>query len=83
MIFSITTRAKNSRFSKIIFKIIKCKFFGNFIKPQKFNDTIKGVTIYAEKKDNEGILYNLYLKRELRKMNFKSLTQKKECLKKL
>ena len=24
-------------------------FFGNFIKPQKFNDTIKGVTIYSDK----------------------------------
>jgi lipopolysaccharide export system permease protein len=29
-------------------------FFGNFIKPQRFNDTIKNVTIYSEKKDNEG-----------------------------
>ena len=25
-------------------------FFDNFIKPKKFNDTIKGLTIYAEKK---------------------------------
>ena len=29
-------------------------FFDNFIKPQRFNDTIKGVTIYSDKKDNEG-----------------------------
>ena len=40
-------------------------FFGNFIKPQRFNDTIKGVTIYTEKKDEEGNLYNLYLKKEI------------------
>ena len=40
-------------------------FFGNFIKPQRFNDTIKGVTIYTEKKDVEGNLYNLYLKKEI------------------
>ena len=40
-------------------------FFGNFIKPQRFNDTIKGVTIYTEKKDAEGNLYNLYLKKEI------------------
>ena len=38
-------------------------FFDNFIKPKKFNDTIKGLTIYAEKKDKDGVLYNLYLKR--------------------
>ena len=25
-------------------------FLGNFIKPQKFNDTMKGITIYSEKK---------------------------------
>ena len=40
-------------------------FFGNFIKPRKFNDTIKGVTIYSEKKDKNGNLYNLYLKKEI------------------
>ena len=40
-------------------------FFGNFIKPRKFNDTIKGVTIYSENKDKNGNLYNLYLKKEI------------------
>ena len=37
-------------------------FLDNFIKPQKFNDTIKGVTIYSDKKDTNGDLTNLYLK---------------------
>ena len=40
-------------------------FYGNFVKPKKFNDTIKGVTIYSERKDKNGVLYNLYLKKEL------------------
>tara|TARA_B100001057_G_scaffold159819_1_gene160491 strand:+ start:1398 stop:2534 length:1137 start_codon:yes stop_codon:yes gene_type:complete len=40
-------------------------FFDNFIKQQKFNDTIKGVTIYTDKKDDDGNLVNLYLKKEL------------------
>ena len=39
-------------------------FFGNFIKSQKFNDTIKGVTIYSDRKDKEGNLFNLYLKKK-------------------
>ena len=43
----------------------KVNFFGNFIKPQKFNDTIKGVTIFSEKKDAEGSLYNIYVKKEV------------------
>tara|TARA_B100000989_G_scaffold236239_1_gene183052 strand:- start:6204 stop:7343 length:1140 start_codon:yes stop_codon:yes gene_type:complete len=45
-------------------------FFDNFIKPQKFNDTIKGVTIYSDKKDENGNLTNLYLKKEIKKDEF-------------
>ncbi len=44
--------------------------FSNFIKPQKFNDTISGITIFSEKKDDEGFLYNLYVKRELENNDF-------------
>ena len=40
-------------------------FLGNFIKPKRFNDTIDGVTIYAERKDLNGNLYNLYIKKDL------------------
>ena len=52
-------------------------FFGNFIKAQRFNDTIKNVTIYSEKKDNEGNLYNLYLKKEINENNFQITYAKK------
>ena len=38
-------------------------FFDNFIKPKKFNDTIKDLTFYAENKDEEGNLENIYLKK--------------------
>ena len=56
-------------------------FFDNFIKPQRFNDTIKGVTIYSDKKDNEGNLKNLYLKKELDNNNFQITNAKKGSLK--
>ena len=36
-------------------------FFDNFIKPKKFNDTIKNLTIYAEKKDNMMENYKTYI----------------------
>ena len=52
-------------------------FFGNFIKPQRFNDTIKGVTIYADKKDDKGNLTNLYLKREFENNQFQITYAKK------
>jgi lipopolysaccharide export system permease protein len=38
-------------------------FFDSFIKPKKFNDTIKNLTIYAESKDDNGNLKNIYIKK--------------------
>ena len=52
-------------------------FFENFIKPQKFNDTIRGVTIFTEKKDENGKLYNLYLKKEIDNSEFQITYAKK------
>tara|TARA_B100001057_G_scaffold452986_1_gene497412 strand:- start:1211 stop:2353 length:1143 start_codon:yes stop_codon:yes gene_type:complete len=52
-------------------------FFDNFIKPQKFNDTIKGVTIYSDKKDDLGNLTNLYLKKEINSNEFQITYAKK------
>ena len=54
-------------YARSLIRTSKVNFFGNFVKPQKFNDTIKGVTIYADRKDQYGNLDNLYLK----KVNFK------------
>ena len=59
----------------------KVNFFGNFIKPQKFNDTIKGVTIFSEKKDVEGSLYNIYVKKEVGENEFQITYAKKGIFK--
>ena len=58
-------------------------FFGNFIKPQRFNDTIKGVTIYSERKDIQGNLYNLFLKKEIDANNFEITYAKKGIFKEI
>ncbi len=58
-------------------------FFGNFVKPQKFNDTIKGVTIYSDKKDENGNLQNLYLKKEIGKNEFQVTYAKKGIFKQM
>ena len=55
----------------------KINFYDNFIKPKKFNDTIKGLTIYSEKKDKEGKLNNLYIKKEINKNEFQITYAKK------
>ena len=56
-------------------------FFGNFIKPQKFNDTIKGVTIFSDKKNSDGSLINIYIKREIEKNNIQITYAKKGVFK--
>ena len=58
-------------------------FLDNFIKPQKFNDTIKGITIYSDKKDKYGNLTNLYLKREINSGEFQITYAKKGNLKQI
>ena len=57
-------------------------YFGNFIKPQKFNDTIKGVTIYSESKDDRN-LYNLYIKRDMGRNDFQITYARKGVFKEI
>ncbi len=49
----------------------------NFIKAKKFNDTIRGVTIYSDSKNDDGSLNNIYLKKEKNKNNFQITYAKK------
>ena len=55
----------------------KVNFFESFIKPKKFIDTITNVTIYSEKKDKNGNLFNLYIKKEIDQNNFQITYAKK------
>ena len=58
-------------------------FFGNFIKPKRFNDTIKGVTIYSGEKDENGNLFNIYIKKEIEDKEFQITYAKKGIFKKV
>ena len=68
---------KSQDIARSFLRTSKVNFYGNFIKPQRFNDTIKDVTIYSEKKDIMGNLYNLYLKKEIDPDNFQITFAKK------
>ena len=54
----------------------------NFIKEKKFNDTIKGVTIYSDSKGDDGSLNNIYLKKQDNKKSFQITYAKKGIIKK-
>ena len=56
--------------------------YENFVKPQRFNDTIKGITIYTENKNENGELLNLYLKKEINQNEFQIIYAKRGLFKK-
>ncbi len=58
-------------------------FFDNFLKPKKFNDTIKNVTIYSENKQSDGSLKNIYIKKTTSPTEFEILFAKTGVIKNL
>ena len=55
---------KSQDLSRFFLKTSQVDFFDSFIKPNKFNDTINGLTIYSENKEPDGKLNNIYLKKD-------------------
>ncbi len=83
IIFTSLLVPKSQDFARSFLRTSTVSFFGNFIKPKKFNDTIKGVTIYTDKKDKNGNLKNLYLKKEIDENNFQITYAKKGIFKEI
>ena len=50
--------------SRNLIKDSNIGFFESLIKPKKFNDNVRGLTIYADDKDKNGKLKNIYLKKD-------------------
>ena len=77
IIFTAVIVPSSQDLARSFLRTSSVNFFGNFIKPKKFNDTIKGVTIYTEEKDKNGNLQNIYLKKEINKNKFQITYAKK------
>ena len=54
---------KSQELGRTFIRTSSVDFLDSFIKPKKFNDTIKNLTIYADKKNKYGNLENIYLKK--------------------
>ncbi len=74
---------KSQDLARSFLKTSTVNFLDNFIKPQRFNDTIKGVTIFSEGKNNKGNLTNIYLKKETSDDNFQITYAKKGIIKEI
>ena len=72
---------RSQELAKSYIKTSNINFLGSLIKPQKFNDTIKDLTIYSDRKDEYGNLYNLYLKKIIDNKNFQITFAKKGVFK--
>ena len=81
LIFTIFIIPESLNFSRMLLKNSNVDFFGSFIKPQKFNDNIDGLTIYAEEKNKDNELRNVYLKQKKNKNEFQITIAKKGYLK--
>lgn len=58
------------KYARTIMKNSNINLFEGFIKPKKFNDTIKGLTIYSESKMANGDFKNIYIKKDTGKNSF-------------
>ena len=83
MIFSSLIVPKSQDLSRSFLRSSTINFYENFIKPKRFNDTIKGVTIYSGKKDENGNLFNIYIKKEIENKEFQITYAKKGIFKKI
>ena len=67
----------SQKFSRTILKTSEVDFIGSFIKEKKFNDTIKGLTLYTDKVEKNGELKKIYIKREFSSKKFQITYAKK------
>jgi lipopolysaccharide export system permease protein len=67
--------------SRSILRTSEINIFESLLKTKKFNDTIKGVTIFVEKKDENGNLINIYLQKETGKNDLQITYAKKGVFK--
>ena len=77
LIFTIYFVPETQNLSRSLIRTSNVDFIDSFVKPRKFNDNIKGLTIYAEEKFDNGILKNLYIKKNEINDNFQITIAKK------
>jgi len=77
LIFTIYIVPETQNISRSLIRTSNIDFFENFIKPKKFNDNVRGLTIYSEEKAENGDLRNIYLKKNKSNKEFQITIAKK------
>jgi lipopolysaccharide export system permease protein len=68
---------KSQEISRSLIKSSNINFFEELIKPKKFNDSVKGLTLYADEKGKDGDLKNIFIKKNSINGNFQITFAKK------
>ncbi len=68
---------KSQEIARSILRTSDVDYFEGLIKPKKFNDNIKDLTIFAEGKNSEGEFINIYIKKKTTEDNFQVTFAKK------
>ncbi|MDC0438793.1 LptF/LptG family permease [Candidatus Pelagibacter sp.] len=68
---------KSQEMARSILRTSNVDYFEGLIKPKKFNDTIKGLTIFAEDKNDKEEFKNIYIKKNDSKKGFQITFAKK------
>jgi len=68
---------KSQELARLELRSSEIDYFEGLIKPKKFNDTIKGLTIFAEEKDDNGEFKNIYIKKNNENKGFQITFAKK------
>jgi lipopolysaccharide export system permease protein len=77
LMFTIYIVPETQNISRSLIRSSNVDFFESFIKPKKFNDNIRGLTIYSEEKEKNGDLKNIYLKKNKNNKEFQITIAKK------
>ena len=65
IIFTSLLVPRSQELSRSLMKNSDVDFFESFIKPKKFNDSIRDFTIFVNNKTDDGLLQNIYLKKDM------------------
>ncbi len=77
LIITVFVVPETQNLSRSLIRTSNVDFFESFVKPKKFNDNIKGLTIYAEEKNSNGELNNIFLKKDVNDNEFQITIAKK------
>ena len=65
ILFTSLLVPRSQELSRSLMKNSNIDFFESFIKPKKFNDSIRDFTIFVDNKTEDGSLENIYLKKDM------------------